>query len=153
MNTISSSNHNQFDPAGAQTQVISRPVNERIHKETIQLSAKKTSITVYIKLPKKLSIDVNVFSNCCLIIGRAPEPPENKIQYTLLALDSIQMSRTHLAIFKDNDALYAQDMGSTNGTYVTQNGVSQILEAFSPAMLGKDTFVEFGEAVLMIKAN
>ncbi|MEM1156640.1 MAG: FHA domain-containing protein [Verrucomicrobiota bacterium] len=153
MEPVSLKSAHHFDVGSAQTQIISSSANKQINKETIAFKTPAATSTVYIKLPKKLSLEMNVLMNCCLIIGRAPDPPENKVQYSLLALDSVQISRTHVAIFKEKNTLFIQDMNSTNGTYLNVDGARYKLEPFTPTKLSDQSVVEFGEAVMNIKPS
>ncbi|MEM6886250.1 MAG: FHA domain-containing protein [Verrucomicrobiota bacterium] len=151
MDPLSLKSDSTFSPEDAQTEILSRPINRSLKKETIMLSKPAASATVYIKLPQKLSIEVNVLPNCCLLIGRAPSAPENIPQYTLLALDNSQISRTHVALFMEKETLYIQDMDSSNGTYLTMDGERYTLDPLTATTLADHSVVEFGDAVLNVK--
>ena len=151
MDPLSLKSEHTFSPEDAQTEILSRPLQRSLKKETMMLSKPAASATVYIKLPQKLSIEMSVLPHCCLILGRAPGAPENMPQYSLLALDNSQISRTHLALFMEKDTLYIQDMNSSNGTYLTVDGVRYTLDPLTPTTLTDQSVVEFGEAVLNIK--
>ena len=153
MEPVSLKSETAFNSTYAQTQVIKPPLKQQLKKETIILSKPVARATVYIKLPKKLSIEMNVHNRCCLIIGRAPSPPNNMLQYSLLALDNTQISRTHLALFMEKETLYVQDMNSSNGSYMTINGVRYALTPQQPTALADHSVVEFGEAVLNLKPS
>ncbi|MEM6822620.1 MAG: FHA domain-containing protein [Verrucomicrobiota bacterium] len=151
MEPVSLKSASSFSPEDAQTEILSGSSKRSLKKETMLLSKPATSATVFVKLPQKLSIEINVFPNCCLIIGRAPSPPENMPQYSILALDNFQISRTHVALFMEEKTLFVQDMNSSNGTYLTMDGVRYALDPLTPTVLAEHSVVEFGDAVLNIK--
>ena len=95
------------------------------------------TITIYVPDQEPLQLDLDGYEQ--VSIGRGPDND--------IVLDHVSMSGTHATIFNLGGAFQIQDLGSTNGTYL--NG-----EAISEGVLSHGSRVNFGsvEAVYQDEA-
>lgn len=85
------------------------------------------TITIYVPDQEPLQLDLDGYEQ--VSIGRGPDND--------IVLDHVSMSGTHATIFNIGGTFQIQDLGSTNGTYL--NG-----EAISEAVLSHGSRVNFG---------
>jgi hypothetical protein len=83
-----------------------------------------------------------------LFIGRAPRGEGRCLS---VGADELEVSKTHLCVWVDDDAMKVRDLHSTNGTSVVgRDGTAQVLEADVPRILGAGEAVHFGGQVLTV---
>jgi pSer/pThr/pTyr-binding forkhead associated (FHA) protein len=76
------------------------------------------------------------------LVGRNPE--------CALVLDDDYASGRHAKIYREGEQWFAEDLGSTNGTYLVTNGSQQRLSAVTP--VGPGTTLRFGKTVVELRS-
>lgn len=76
------------------------------------------------------------------LIGRNPE--------CALVLDDDYASGRHAKIYREDDQWFAEDLGSTNGTFLVSSGSQQRLSAVTP--VGPGTTLRFGKTVVELRS-
>lgn len=76
------------------------------------------------------------------LIGRNPE--------CALVLDDDYASGRHAKIYREGDQWFAEDLGSTNGTFLLSSGSQQRLSAVTP--VGPGTTLRFGKTVVELRS-
>lgn len=90
------------------------------------------------------------------IIGRAPEPIAERPDLMLVPLDDPvrQLSKSHLAFGVDARGLWIEDLGSSNGTYVTRiDGVEREIERSARTDLGVGDRVRIGGRAFQVRTG
>lgn len=75
------------------------------------------------------------------LIGRNPE--------CALVLDDDYASGRHAKIYREEGQWFAEDLGSTNGTFIMSGGTQQRLTAVTP--VGPGTTLRFGKTVVELR--
>jgi pSer/pThr/pTyr-binding forkhead associated (FHA) protein len=76
------------------------------------------------------------------LVGRNPE--------CALVLDDDYASGRHAKIYREGEQWFAEDLGSTNGTFLVTNGTQQRLSAVTP--VGPGTTLRFGKTVVELRS-
>lgn len=76
------------------------------------------------------------------LIGRNPE--------CALVLDDDYASGRHAKIYREGEQWFAEDLGSTNGTFLVSSSTQQRLTAVTPVGLG--TTLRFGKTVVELRS-
>ena len=76
------------------------------------------------------------------LVGRNPE--------CALVLDDDFASGRHAKIYREGDQWFAEDLGSTNGTFLVSSGSQQRLSAVTP--VGPGTTLRFGKTVVELRS-
>lgn len=76
------------------------------------------------------------------LVGRNPE--------CALVLDDDYASGRHAKIYREGEQWFAEDLGSTNGTFLVSNGSQQRLSAVTP--VGPGTTLRFGKTVVELRS-
>ncbi|MFP5282226.1 MAG: RDD family protein [Actinomycetes bacterium] len=91
-----------------------------------------------------------------VLFGRSPEPPPGRDDAELIRVEdgSRTVSKSHLALGLDGPDLYVRDLGSTNGSTVTDfSGVSRPCPPQDPIRVSAGTIVSFGDHWLEIRRD
>lgn len=89
-----------------------------------------------------------------VLVGRNPEPRpgEEDAELIKVADDSRTVSKSHLALGRDAAGIYVRDLGSTNGSTVTDfSGVSRPCPPGEEVRVDEGTIVSFGDLWLEIR--
>jgi pSer/pThr/pTyr-binding forkhead associated (FHA) protein len=90
------------------------------------------------------------------LLGRNPEPRpgEEDAELVKVADTSRTVSKSHLALRPDGDRLSVTDLGSTNGSTVTDYaGASQPCRPGEPVSVTEGTIVSFGDHWLEVRRD